>query len=151
MFKNFSWGHGIVVALGSFIIFILYMIIYFGNGMKNAELVSENYYEEELQFQNVIDAKNNADALTVKPVYTQTKAGIRVAFPQEILPDNGKVAFVMYRTDDANFDIKNEEKLNITRSIFIPAKILKPGSYTLKVKWDINKKNYQLDYSLQWK
>lgn len=119
--------------------------------MKNAELVSDNYYEEELQFQTVIDAKNNADALEIKPVYTQSLAGIRVAFPKEITPEEGKVAFVLYRTDDANFDIANEEKLNLTRSIFIPAKILKSGSYTLKLKWKQNNKDYQQDYTLQWK
>lgn len=119
--------------------------------MKNSELVSDNYYEEELQFQNVIDAKGNADALPIKPVYTQTKAGIRLAFPKEISPENGVVSFVLYRTDDANFDVSNKEKLNITRSIFIPAKILKAGSYTLKVKWKQNKKDFQQDYALQWK
>jgi len=151
MFKNFSWGHGVILALGSFILFILYMVIYFGQGMKNAELVSEDYYEEELQYQTVIDAKNRAEILQYKPEYTQSKSGISVKFPTEILPKDKKVSFVLYRTDDANLDIKKDVTLNVVNSFHIPAKILSPGSYTLKLKWNKDKQDYQLDYSLLWK
>ncbi len=55
--KNFSWGHGVVIALAAFIIFILSMLFLFPNGQKNSEMVTDNYYEEELQYQDVIDAK----------------------------------------------------------------------------------------------
>ena len=40
------------------------MILIFPNGQKGAELVTDHYYSEELQYQDVIDAKNNADHLT---------------------------------------------------------------------------------------
>jgi hypothetical protein len=46
--KNFSWGHGVVIALAAFIIFILSMMFLFPNGQKNSEMVTDNYYEEEL-------------------------------------------------------------------------------------------------------
>lgn len=55
--KNFSWGHGVVIALFAFIVFILSMLFLFPNGQKNSEMVTDNYYEEELQYQDVIDAK----------------------------------------------------------------------------------------------
>ena len=60
---KFTWGHGIVVALGLFISFILYLIFVFPIGKQNSELVTENYYEDELSYQKVIDAKNNAETL----------------------------------------------------------------------------------------
>lgn len=150
MFKKFNWGHGIAIALGSFIIFILYMVIYFGNGMKNAEMVSEDYYQEELDYQEVIDAKKSAEELPIKPIYLQNASGIKITFPKEILPDDKKVSFIMYRTDDANLDIKKSDQLNFLNAFTIPGKILSPGSYTLKLKWLLNKKEYQLDYSVQW-
>ena len=68
---KFTWGHGIVVALGLFISFILYLIFVFPIGKQNSELVTENYYEDELSYQKVIDAKNNAATLTAKPQYAQ--------------------------------------------------------------------------------
>lgn len=76
--------------------------------MKNAEMVSDDYYAEELNYQEVIDAKNNGDSLPVKPVYQQQESGITLTFPTEITPENKKVSIVLYRTDDANLDIKKK-------------------------------------------
>ncbi len=55
--KKLNWGHGLAIALGCFIIFILSLIFIFPMGKQNAEMISNNYYEEELQYQDVIDAK----------------------------------------------------------------------------------------------
>jgi hypothetical protein len=55
--KKFTWGHGIALALGCFIGFIFYISFFiFPNG-NNSELVSDNYYQDELEYQKVIDAK----------------------------------------------------------------------------------------------
>ena len=79
-----SWGHGVVIALGAFILFILGMIFLFPIGKQNSELITENYYEEELKYQEVIDAKNSADNLTEKPTVALEKQGITIIFPKEI-------------------------------------------------------------------
>lgn len=60
--KKFTWGHGIAIALGSFMLFILGIIFFgaqmlFPDGNDNSDLVSDNYYENELAYQEVIDAK----------------------------------------------------------------------------------------------
>lgn len=151
MLKKFHWGHGIMIALASFIIFILAMIFFFPNGQQNSEMVSENYYEDELAFQQIIDAKNNADHLAEKPKYIQNNDGIVIEFPQGISPDGGFVNFNLFRTDDANLDVKKELQLDQNKKIEIPAKILSKGSYTLKISWQENKKPFQIDYNLDWK
>ena len=80
MFKNFSWGHGVAVALGLFMSFILFLIFVFSSGMQNSELISDSYYEDELAYQEIINAKNNADLLTEKPVYHQNKKELQLLF-----------------------------------------------------------------------
>lgn len=151
MFKNFSWGHGVIVALGLFMSFILFMIFVYSNGMKNSELISDSYYEDELAYQEIIDAKNNADLLTEKPVYLQNAAGITVSIPQSVKPENSNVHFELFRTDDSNLDVKKDITLDGNNQFQIPSKVIFPGSYTLKVKWENNKKPYQVDYDIQWK
>ena len=151
MFKNFNWGHGIILALGSFIAFILFLIFVFSNGQQTAEMVSDDYYAEELNYQSVIDAKKNADLLADSLRYEQLASGIKVNFPQTINPENGQVHFDLFRTNDANLDVKKDLSLDPQRSFTIPKQILSPGSYTLKVKWSQNKKPYQIDYDVQWK
>lgn len=151
MFKKFSWGHGVIVALASFIAFILFMVLVFPNGKQGAELVSNDYYNDELHYQEVIDAKNNADFLPEKPNYNQQSEGILILFPPSISPDKSTVHFDLFRTDDANLDVKKDLTLDGKKSILVPAKVLVNGSYTLKIKWFQNKKPYQIDYDVLWK
>lgn len=151
MFKKLSWGHGVVIALGSFIAFILYLILIFPMGKQNAEMISSNYYEEELVYQDVIDAKKRAMDLEVHPVYSQDKNGIKLHFPTERKVDKKEIDFVLFRTDDSTLDLKKVEILDGTNSLLIPARVLVPGSYTLKTKWKENNQLYQIDYDVLWK
>ncbi len=150
MFKKFSWGHGIVIALGSFIAFILFMIFLFPNGQQNSEMITENYYEEELAYQKVIDAKNNADLLPEKPKYNQDQSGIKVIFPEDINNENSKFTIDLHRADDQKLDVKREIKLDGKNTLFIPANILVKGNYVLRTMWTTNNKNFQIDYDLVW-
>lgn len=151
MLKKLNWGHGVAIALGSFIIFILFLIFVYSSGMKNSELISDDYYQDELIYQQVIDAKNNAETLVQKPAYSQDKNGITIVFPQSVSVDDSKVNFTLFRTDDGNLDVKKEITLDGSKQFTIPSKVLSAGSYTLKVSWKENKKPYQLDYDVQWK
>ena len=150
MFKKFSWGHGIVIALGSFIAFILFMIFLFPNGQQNSEMITENYYEEELAYQKIIDAKNNADLLPEKPKYYQDPSGIKVIFPEDINNGNSKFTIDLHRADDQKLDVKREIKLDGKNTLFIPANILVKGNYVLRTMWTTNNKNFQIDYDLVW-
>ena len=111
MFKKLSWGHAVVIALGSFIAFILYLILIFPMGKQNAEMISNNYYEEELVYQDVIDAKKRAMELEVHPVYSQDKNGIKLHFPEDRKVDKKEIDFVLFRTDDSTLDLKKVEFL----------------------------------------
>lgn len=151
MLKKITWGHGIIIALGSFMAFILFLILIFPLGKQNADLISHNYYDEELVYQDVIDSKNRGTALTEKPIYQQNKNGIMITFPKERMVDSKMVDFVMFRTDDSTLDLKKTEQLDTHNNLNIPAKVLVPGSYTLKLKWTENKQSYQIDYDIIWK
>jgi len=140
-----------VIALGAFIIFILSMLFLFPNGQKNSEMVTDNYYEEELKYQDVIDAKKRADELQEKPVYSQDKEGITITFPQDYNNSNTTVKFVMNRTDDQNLDVHKSVQLDSHKSFLIPAQVLKMGNYTLRLSWTKDKTDYRLDYDVIWK
>jgi hypothetical protein len=148
--KNLNWGHGLMIALGCFILFILFLIFVFPMGKQNADMISNNYYEEELQYQDIIDAKNNAAKLEQTPTYKATSEGILITFPETIKVDENIVNFVLFRTEDSNLDVKKE--VTLQHNLFlIPAKVISKGSYTLKLKWKENKKSYQVDYDILWK
>ena len=148
--KNLNWGHGLMIALGCFILFILFLILVFPLGKQNAEMISKDYYEEELMYQDVIDAKSNAAELKEIPTYKATSAGMEITFPQAVKADGNKVDFVLFRTEDSNLDIKKEIILQNNKFV-IPKNVISNGSYTLKLKWTENKKPFQVDYDILWK
>lgn len=150
MFKNFTWGHGIVLALASFMIFILSMIFLFSHGQKNSELITDNYYEDELRYQQVIDAKENADKLSAKPVYLQDARGVTVKFPPEFNNGNTKFKIDLHRAEDQKLDIIREMPLNSRNEIFLPKEILAKGNYVLRMMWTKDQQQYQLDYDIIW-
>lgn len=151
MLKNFHWGHGIIIALASFMIFILSMIVFFPMGKDGAEMVTDNYYEEELLYQDVIDAKNRADTLKLKPIYAQSKEGIRITLPENINKDNAKVKFDLKRTNDRNLDVKKDVELDQNNGFLIPASVLTLGNYVLHLSWTKDKADYRIDYDVIWK
>lgn len=148
---KFNWGHGVALALGIFIAFILYLIFIFPIGKQNSELVTENYYEDELAYQKVIDAKKNADQLAQKPQFVQNIDGIKITFPQEILNANSKIEYYLYRTNDKTKDKFGSVLLDQSNSFLIPKKSFELGNYTLKIKWNKDSINYQVDYDVVWK
>lgn len=150
MLKKFTWGHGVVVALGAFIIFILSMIFLFSRGQQNSELITDDYYEDELMYQQVIDAKKNAAQLPEKPQYLQNENGISVTFPKEINNSNSVFKIDLHRAENSNLDVVKTAVLDAENKIFIPAKVLVKGNYVLRVHWTTSGKNYQLDYDLIW-
>jgi len=110
--KKFTWGHGIALALACFIGFILYLIFVFPIGKQTSDLVSDNYYQDELEYQKVIDAKKNADQLSQKPFFAQLPYGIRIAFPKETIDAGQQVHFELYSTNDKEKDKKQNVNLD---------------------------------------
>ena len=150
MLKKFTWGHGVALALGLFIIFILSMIFYFTSTWKNSELITDDYYEAELAYQDVIDAKALAGALPEKPEYVQDQSGIRVIFPKDYNNSNTQFTIDLHRAEDQKLDVIKEVDLDSRNSLFIPAAVLAKGNYVLRVLWTRADKKYQLDYDLIW-
>lgn len=99
----------------------------------------------------MIDAKERADNLAEKPVYSQSADGITLKFPQDINNTNSTFSFVLNRSDDQNLDIKKATKLDGNQSFTIPHAVLKAGGYTLRLSWTKNNTDYRIDYDVIWK
>jgi len=130
-----SWGHGVVIALGTFILFILGMIFLFPIGQQNSELIT----------------KKRAQELNEIPKLTLKAEGLHLDFPKEINNQNSKFNFYLYRSSDQNLDIQKDFVLDGVNAFQIPAKVLVKGGYILKVMWTKDHKKYQVDYDIEWK
>lgn len=106
MKKTFNfWPYGIVLA---FLIFCSFMIGFAVYSTKSkTELVAEDYYDQEIQYQQVIDGKNRMESLATTPALTIDAQQISVSLPEALhSADSGHVRF--YRPSNENFDYRVE-------------------------------------------
>ena len=137
-----NWGTGIVLAFIGFIAFILYFVINMTTNNKyNHDLVTEDYYKAELEYQTDIDKENNAKSLSKNIMYKKTNEGLVVYFPEDIEPEKITGNLFLYRPSNKQLDF--ETTLSLSKShLLIPDKRLLDGRWNIKVDWQYNGKSY---------
>lgn len=75
-----NWGKGIAIALSLFIGFILFLAITLMS--QKVDLVSEDYYQKEIVFEDEIVARKNAAAIESKMEISQTDQFLVVKIPE---------------------------------------------------------------------
>lgn len=137
-----NWGTAIVLAFIGFISFILFFVIRMSTDYRaNHDLVTEDYYRAELDFQQEIDDQNNATKNSVNLTIMQSAAGLLVQFPTglEYARINGTLS--LYRPSNKNLDFTIDLKLS-NNQILIPDERLLDGRWDLTVSWDYNDESY---------
>ena len=79
-----NWGYKIAALYLSFVAFMGFMV-YMCVQQKDINLVSPNYYQNEIVYQKIIDQKNNALKLSsaVKIIYLEEYSSVELNFPVE--------------------------------------------------------------------
>jgi hypothetical protein len=128
-----NWGTGIVLAFVGFIAFIMYFIITMNVDNKyDHDLVSEDYYGEELKYQNDIDKLKNAKALVTDISYEKTANGLKIIFPKELECKNITGKLFLYRPSNKQLDFDTAISLS-KPYLLIPDKRLVDGRWNIKV------------------
>jgi nitrogen fixation protein FixH len=98
-----SWPTGIIIAFTLFCSFMIGFTVY---SVRNQnELVDRDYYTQELKYQEVINHKNNLEALEEKVQLTQEPEGLWFELPELLQQaDSGTVDF--YRPNDQRRDFE---------------------------------------------
>ena len=143
MFKKFNWGHGIILFFAVYCSGIIYAAcLCIG---ETHELVNDNYYNDEIKYQQVIDQKNNAASL-VSPVQFRYNSGqLLVIFPK----DMNKVSDLQvrfYKPDQEKLDkvIKVSDTTNDVKEIDVSS--LKAGYWKTQTTWKFQSKKYLEDF-----
>lgn len=141
-----NWGTSIVLAFVGFIVFVLFFVVKtFTQPAYDYDLVSETYYQEELEFQNTINHSKKAKALTEQVVINRKGNLIEVIVPtktDEVLI--GKISF--YRPSNDGLDFS--KNMNTTENTFVfDEKNLVTGRWDIRISWsylsDPDEKYYQ--------
>jgi hypothetical protein len=132
-----NWGHKIIIVFVLFAIGILTMVT---KSMRTRiDLVTPDYYGEELKYQQVIDGRKQAMNLSSPVIISQEEHTITLAFPKEMqdIPLTGKVLF--YRASDSGQDVTVPVKSAL---LILSKDRLHRGSYKVQMQWEANGKKY---------
>lgn len=101
-----SWGYKITFAYLVFVAGILFLVYKAAN--EDYDLVTEQYYEAELKYQEVIDQKDRVAKLSA-PVQVRTSVShIAIQFPKEFRNKEVKGELYLYRPSDDQQDIRKK-------------------------------------------
>jgi len=107
-----NWGWKISITFGLFVVFILYMVI--SMLTTKVDLVSDSYYQKEIEFQKQIQSVRNAKNLKVKDIlqYDEAKNQLMLKLPPDIESRFVKGELVFFRPSQKLLDIKVPLNLN---------------------------------------
>lgn len=136
---KFGWDARIALLYIGFVALIVTLVV--KSMHQDYDLVATDYYQQEIEYQKVIDAGKNQAALSA-PVQVNTgPALVTLKFPAEFTdkPVAGKVQFYssVNAAWDKSFDISTEKnEMSISRDE------LHAVAYKVKMTWRADEKDY---------
>lgn len=140
-----SWGNKLIIV---FIVFAALMaILVYKATQTKFELVSKDYYQDELRYQDKIDGAANA-ALEA-PISIQVNDEIiSIEFPDAQKNANITGEAWFYCSVDATKDKRFVLSVDSTGIHRIERKRIQKGDYQVKISYEINQKKYYVAHQL---
>lgn len=137
---KFNWGFGIVL---SFILFALavFVMIYISIS-TNVDLVTEDYYEKELKYQQHIELVKNTSALP-QTIETEVSASnIILKYPQLGSTSAYSGTIFLFRPSDKRGDFQKNVNIDSLYTQSISIQTMEQGLWRAKIYWSVNNKDY---------
>lgn len=138
-----NWGTGLVIGMVLFISFILYFVIRISTDHDtNHDLVTEGYYQKEMELQENIYAEQNTARMTEKITGKATPDGYILTFPETYEPSKIKGKIMLYRPSNKVLDFEFPLELTSSEAV-IPAAQLPAGRWNITMDWSYEGENYK--------
>ncbi|MBK9192893.1 MAG: FixH family protein [Crocinitomicaceae bacterium] len=142
-----NWGKSITIFMVLFMGFILSMVYYAFT--KNADLVEENYYENELNYDQHKINRENYTGLTDQASIQTVPDGVQIYVPATETPvKNGSIYF--YRPDEKKLDRNYELSLDEKNLQLLPYSDFKEGYYDVRIEWSDAQKSYLFENNISF-
>ena len=134
-----NFGGKIVILYLSFVALILTLV--FNCYSMDVDLVSTDYYAQEINFQQKINATNNEKDLKSSITHVINGKSVILSIDSALLSNDFNGTITFFRPSDSKKDVSL--KMNFTNNEqVIDAKELIHGAYKLQLSWTSNQKKY---------
>ncbi|MFZ6025902.1 MAG: FixH family protein [Bacteroidota bacterium] len=141
-----NWGNKLILVFIGFA--GLMTILVYKAVNTRFELVSKEYYQDELRYQDKIDGRANVAAISAI-VITSTKENLVLQLPKEMegLSVKGEVWF--YCKTDATKDLRLPLAVDANGKQTIAKEKLLADKYLMKLSWEATDKKYYLEKEIE--
>ena len=143
---KWNWGAKLILVFGIFVVAMTALVVM--SMKQKIQLVTKDYYRDELRYQQVIDAASLANKLSAQIEITKLDSFIRIQLPQEMAGTSVQGEILFYYISDAAKDRHWQLQTNTAAQQLIPLDKLLPGNYAVKINWTHNNLQYYTEQSL---
>lgn len=140
-----NWGYKITIVFVAFAVLIGTLV--YKCTQQQYDLVSEDYYAQELKYQEKIDGSKAAASISPVKI-SQTTSDVVIQMPEELkgLSLTGDVW--LYCANKASDDVKLPLQLDANGIMEIDKKTIAGSKYTAKISWSSSDTKYYKELPL---
>lgn len=136
-----NWGWRIALLYGGFVVLIITMVCLAMN--QKVDLVTSDYYEQELKYQEKIDKTKRTLELSESLTWNLSTDGLFLKFPKQFKNQVVKGTVYFFRPSDESMDTRVKFVVNDTSgTVVVPTNKLRPGVYKMQIDWDGKNESY---------
>jgi nitrogen fixation protein FixH len=142
------WPYGIMAAFAIFISGTIGLIVLACS--HRTDLVSADYYQQEIKFQNRLDQLRRTKEFNATGViaYDAAKQQIKISLPAEQLRQAVSGRIQLYRPSAAALDQQMALAPDSAGVQIVEVKDLRPGLWKVRVAWTVGESDYFIDQKL---
>lgn len=143
---KFNWGTGIALFYSLFMVVLLYFVI--KSTTYDNSLVIDNYYEQDLNYQQHYNKVLNNQGLQqkIKINYHTGDQFIEFLFPSDMEKAEGNIHFFCPSTKHR--DMNKVIQLDEDRTMKVATQSFINGRWKIKVDWKSGSKNYYEEFEI---
>lgn len=138
-----NWGKGIFIFYSLFMIAIL-SVVYF-SFTQEVNLVSDDYYQQEIAYEAQIERINNTGSLVEKPMVVLKNTYVELSFPKGLNP---KGVLHLFRPSDGSQDRRIAIALGANGTQQVDFSTQEAGKWIAKLTWEEGDKEYYQEFIL---
>ncbi|MBI5020418.1 MAG: FixH family protein [Ignavibacteriales bacterium] len=137
---KFNWGFGIALVVVIFAVGVG-ALVYIAASQK-VDLVTDDYYEQELKHQDRIDESKRSSDLKEKIEVRAANSELKIIFPNSFLSREITGTIMLYRPSDRKIDIMLPLVLDSANTQTILTSSFQKGLWRTKIMWEYQKEKY---------
>lgn len=141
-----NWGVKVTILYSSFVVMMITLVV--ASTHQKFELVSDDYYKEELAYQDVIDATRNQASLSSPVRLDATENFIEITFPQELDGKNISGIVQFYSPVKADYDKQWPITVTCSNKMLVEKRLLSKTRYKVKISYKVDQKAYYQESEL---